>query len=67
MTEKEQFELLKKNILGLSWSMEDAAFHGLNRDTIKGVEFAVDKILKGTGITIKSLLEERKEKNWFGK
>lgn len=65
MTEKEQLEKLKMNILALNWSMDDTAYHGFSSGNIKGVRFAVSKILEGTNITIGSLLSERKEKRWF--
>lgn len=58
MTEQEQLEKLKQNILELSRSMSDAPFHGVSRENINGVNFAIKKILKGTDITIASLLEE---------
>lgn len=58
MTEKEQLELLKKNILNLSWGMQDAPFRGVNEDTIKGVTFAIGKILEGTEISIATILKE---------
>lgn len=65
MTEQEQLERLKKNILALDWSMDDAPYMGFSGDKIRGVKFAVSKILEGTDITIESLLQERKEKRWF--
>lgn len=60
-----EIENIKKNILSLSWSMDDAPYFEFNKENIKGVNFAIDKILKDTGITIESLLEERKGKKWF--
>jgi hypothetical protein len=65
MEETEQFEQMKKNILGLSMSMDDAPYHGFSRETINGVNFAIDKVLKNTGITIQDLLNEREKKRWF--
>lgn len=61
MTNNNELELIKKNILGLALSMDDAPYHGINRDSRIGVDFAIGKILKGTGITIESLLKERQE------
>lgn len=65
MTEQEQLERLKKNILAVDWSMDDAPYMGFSGDKIKGVRFAVSKILEGTGITTETLLQERSEKRWF--
>jgi hypothetical protein len=65
MTEQEQLEKLKKNILAVDWSMDDAPYMGFSGDKIKGVRFAISKILEGTDITIESLLQEMKEKRWF--
>lgn len=65
MDEREQFERLKRNILLVSWSNMDAPYHGISRETIKGIDFAVDKALEGTGITFESLLEESRQKQWF--
>ena len=45
--------------------MQDAPYHGFSGDKIKGVNFAVEKILNGTGITIESLIKEMNEKDWF--
>ncbi|UZN53034.1 hypothetical protein [Bacillus paralicheniformis] len=63
--EKEQFERMKQNILGLDMSLSDAPFHGLNHDHISGIKFAIEKVLKDTGITFESLIEERDKKDWF--
>ncbi|KAA6450967.1 hypothetical protein [Bacillus swezeyi] len=65
MTEQEQFERLKRNILVLDMSLSDAPFHGVNHDQIDGIKFAIKKTLKDTGITIESLIEERDKKDWF--
>lgn len=62
---EEVFEQLKKNIVGLSYSMQEAPYHGFSGDKIKGVNFAIEKVLNGTGITIESLIKEMNEKNWF--
>lgn len=64
-TDEQVYEQLKKNIVGLSYSMQDAPYHGFSGDKINGVNFAVDKILNGTGITIESLIKEMNEKDWF--
>jgi hypothetical protein len=58
MEKEELLEKFKKNILNLSWSMDDAPYHGFNRDNINGVNFAIDKVLEGTGITIRDMLKE---------
>ncbi|MCY8408981.1 hypothetical protein [Bacillus haynesii] len=59
--EKEQFEQLKQNILSLSRFFSDIPI----TQTTKGANFAVEKILEGTGITIESLIEESNKKDWF--
>ena len=53
-----QLAKIKSNILTLSRSLSDAPFHGVSSEAIRGVEFAIDKVLEGTGITISSLLED---------
>ncbi|MCY8663690.1 hypothetical protein P9D54_13210 [Bacillus haynesii] len=63
--EKEQFERMKQNILVLGMSLSDAPFHGVNHDHISGIKFAIEKVLKDTGITFESLIEERDKKDWF--
>ncbi|MEX3625808.1 hypothetical protein [Viridibacillus arvi] len=65
MNEEEQLEKLKKNIMGLEMAMIDAPYFGLNGDNIKGVRFAINKILKGTDINTESLIKEKNEKKWF--
>ena len=64
-TNEQVFEQLRKNIVALGYSMQDAPYHGFSGDKIKGVNFAVEKILNGTGITIESLIKEMNEKDWF--
>ena len=63
--DEQVFEQLKKNIVGLSYSMQDAPYHGFSEDKIRGVNFAIEKVLNGTGITIESLIKEMNEKDWF--
>lgn len=65
MNNDELFEKLKQNILSVHWSMDDAPYHGFTGDKIRGVEFAIKRILDGTGITIGSLVQEMHEKKWF--
>lgn len=60
-----QFEQLKKNILSLNWSMDDAPYFGLSGDQIKTIKYSIQKILEGTGLTIEELLKESNEKDWF--
>lgn len=60
MTENEQLDKMKKNILTLSWSLQDAPFHGVSKESENAIKFSIDKILKDTGITIESLLSELK-------
>ncbi|MEC0319906.1 hypothetical protein P8791_00650 [Bacillus subtilis] len=58
MSEKEQLETLKKNIWGLS-----LAFDMLRSSEFSdGVYFAIDEILKNSGLTIESLLKESRVK-----
>ncbi|MED1234734.1 hypothetical protein [Bacillus paralicheniformis] len=59
--DKEQFEQMKRNILSLSSFFSDIPI----TLTTKGANFAVEKILEGTGITIESLIEEGNKKDWF--
>lgn len=63
--EEEQFERIRKNVLALDWSMDDAPYMGVDSQTIKGIQFAIKKILEGTGITMKALHDESQEKKWF--
>ncbi|MGF9729703.1 hypothetical protein [Bacillus licheniformis] len=63
--DKEQFEQMKRNILSLDMSLSDAPFHGVTHDQISGIKFAIEKVLKDTGITFESLIEERDKKDWF--
>lgn len=65
MTDQEQLDKLKLNILHLMYSMDDAPFHGFNSDHMAGYRFAQKKILEGTGIDFNSLNKEAKEKSWF--
>lgn len=65
MEEKEQLEQLKKNITSLSWSLNDAPYHGVSKKAENAIAFAINKILENTGITIETLLKEQSEKGWF--
>lgn len=65
MTEKEQLEQLKKNILSLSWSMNDAPLRGLSEVQIWTVNKSIENILGKTDITITDLINEAKEKGWY--
>ncbi len=62
---EELLEQLKKNIISVSMSMDNAPYMGFSGDKIKGVDFAINKILEGTGITISDLIKESNEKKWF--
>ncbi|MFD0771641.1 hypothetical protein ACFQZ1_23175 [Bacillus sp. CGMCC 1.60114] len=61
MEEKKQLEQMKKNILDLSIALIDAPFHGVSNEKRIAMEFAINKILENTGITIESLLKEQRE------
>jgi hypothetical protein len=65
LNDDDLIEKLKKNILSLDWAMDDAAYHGFTADKIRGVRFAINKILEGTDITIETLIKEMHEKKWF--
>ncbi|WP_242242701.1 hypothetical protein [Bacillus cereus group sp. BfR-BA-01309] len=65
MEEKEQFEQLKKNILGLSMSMIDAPLRGLSESQIWTVNKTLENLLGKTDITTESLIRESHEKGWF--
>ncbi|EJR57505.1 hypothetical protein IIO_05032 [Bacillus cereus VD115] len=65
MKEKEEFEQLRKNILSLSWSLNDATFRGLSNDDIWKINKVLENILGKTDITIEKLMVEAKEKGWF--
>lgn len=65
MNDADLLDTIKKNILGLSWSLQDAPFHGVSKESEKAIKFSIDKILKGTGITIESLLKENENNDWF--
>lgn len=58
MTEKEQLNKLKANIFGLHMSLMDAPYHGISIEQIETLEFSINKILNGTGITTKQLRDE---------
>ncbi|AFQ30401.1 hypothetical protein P4493_09910 [Bacillus thuringiensis] len=62
MGEKETLDKLKENIYHLDRSMDDAPYHGFNGDHIKGVRFAVNKILADTGLTTVSIFKEISKK-----
>ena len=58
MTNDELIENIKRNIYNLDWSMDDAPFHGFSGDNVRGVKFAINKILEGTGYTRESIHKE---------
>ena len=49
---------IKRNLFELGVSMQDAPYRGVTRDTIKGVRFAIGKILKDTGISEEDIISE---------
>lgn len=61
MSGNEVVEKIKRNIYGLSRSMDDAPYHGVSAEVIRGVNFAIGKILKDTGITLEEIIEEESE------
>ncbi|MFD2658549.1 hypothetical protein [Gracilibacillus thailandensis] len=61
MNDKELLEKIKDNIFHLGYSMQDAPYHGVSNETIKGVNYAIDKILDGTDITIQEIIEEKRK------
>jgi hypothetical protein len=58
MTEKEILERIKRNIFNLGFGMMDAPYFGFSGDKVRGVHFAIEKILEGTGITEKDIINE---------
>ncbi|MFD5264023.1 hypothetical protein ACFWJC_25180 [Bacillus wiedmannii] len=65
MKETEKLEQLKKNILSLSLSLNDAPFHGVSKESEKAINFAITKVVEGTSITTEALVRESHEKGWF--
>jgi hypothetical protein len=65
MDSDELLEKLKMNIIATDMSMMDAPYFGFSGDKVRGVEFAINKILEGTGITISDLIKESNDKKWF--
>lgn len=59
MNDKEILEKIKDNIFRLGYQMQDAPYHGVSQDTVKGVQYAIDSMLKGTGITEKDIINEK--------
>lgn len=57
--DNEMLEKIKDNIFHLDYSMVDAPYHGFTHEHINGVEFAIEKILEGTGLTLESIIKER--------
>ncbi|GAB6989564.1 hypothetical protein [Paenibacillus pini] len=53
------------DVLATEMSMIDAPYFGFTGEKFCGVEFAINKNLEGTGITIKDLIKESNEKKWF--
>ena len=58
MNNEELLAKIRNNLFHLHMSMMDAPYHGLTKEEIAGVEFAISKVLKGTGITVKELVAE---------
>lgn len=58
MNEKEQLETIKKNIWVLSLAFDMIR----SSEFSNGVYFAIDEILKNSGLTVKLLLEESRVK-----
>lgn len=48
-----------ENLYNLVWSMQDAPFFGMNKDARNGVDFAIEKILQGTGVSMESIIEQK--------
>lgn len=65
MNNDELVEKLKMNIYATDMSMMDAPYFGFTGEKIRGVEFAINRILQGTGITMSDLIRESNEKKWF--
>ena len=55
----EQLEKIKKNMLILDMSLDDAPYFGATKDFVNGARFAMNKILEGTGLTLEELARER--------
>ncbi|QMV48712.1 hypothetical protein Goe10_c01840 [Bacillus phage vB_BsuM-Goe10] len=48
-----------ENLYNLGWSMQDAPFFGMNKDARNGVDFAIEKILQGTRVSMESIIEQK--------
>lgn len=48
-----------ENLYNLGWSMQDAPFFGMNKDARNGVDFAIEKVLQGTGVSMESIIEQK--------
>lgn len=57
MNKEEQFDILIKGIHDLGWSMQDAPYFGVTRETIDGVNFAIKEILKNSEITMEDIIK----------
>jgi len=55
----EKLEKIKKNMLILDMSLDDAPYFGATKDFVNGARFAMNKILEGTGLTLEELAKER--------
>ncbi|MCU5408002.1 hypothetical protein OCA16_26025 [Bacillus cereus] len=55
MTEEKQLKKIKENTYGLWMSLMDAPYSGIAKEQIAAIEFAIGKILKGTGLKIEDL------------
>lgn len=58
MSEEILLHKIKQNIFHLDMAMSDAPYHGFTGDHIKGVLFAINKVLEDTGITPEALIKE---------
>ncbi|WIT26318.1 hypothetical protein [Bacillus phage SPO1L3] len=48
-----------ENLYNLGWSMQDAPFFGMSKDARNGVDFAIEKVLQGTGVSMQSIIEQK--------
>lgn len=65
MNENEQLEQLKKNILLLNMSLHKTESGPEDPYINRGIHYAITRILRGTGLTLDGLFEERRDKKWF--
>ncbi|MBO1583035.1 hypothetical protein [Bacillus sp. XF8] len=60
MDEQKQFKQMKQNVLGLWLSLIDASFHGVSKEQQEAIKFSINKVLKGTELTVNDLIKEFK-------